>query len=556
MPSFPIAILGLILAQTTQPAAPLAIRPAHGELVIVDAYVTDRKGRPIADLRQEDFVLFEDDQVKEISAFSAPSTTNANEPEREVARARAGNEPPRDLPTLVIYADRRLLSPSGRKRGLDQAAGLAESHIARGARVVVLADEGGLQALTPLTMDVGAVRAALTRIQGWITVSPSASDARTALDTVKTVIEGNEVAGCDCVCSLQQTVQVMRGYAMNRDIEAREAADRLTLVVNSLVGLPGRKALVYVSEGLEERPGIQLFDQLGKICPEALRRDASTIFAAMQEMETWTILREVTVRANAARVTLYPIDARGLRTFSAADPSYGDRAYTPSAGNDLIRDVNLKAPLQRLGEDTGGFALVNGLDPETAMKRFDADARGHYVLAFVPGEADGRAHTLRVRLTDKVQAKRNADLRHRQAYLRAELPARRGQRALSALLFGLEENTLGVAVDLRRLDAATVGLKVSLPVSALRPAPGAEAGEARVHIVIALRPTQGERPTALVREKEAIFNLAEGAEGGERREIVVDVPVGPGGYELAIGLEDAGSGSASYLRRSLEAERE
>lgn len=198
--------------------------------------------------------------------------------------------------------------------------------------------------------------------------------------------------------------------------------------------------------------------------------------------------------------------------------------------------------------------MLNGLDPQTAMKRFDADARGHYLLGFVPGDADGKTHTLRVRLTDKAQAKRNADIRHRRAYLRAELPARRGQRVLSALILGLEENALDADIEVARTGATSARVRVSVPVSALTPLPGTENGEARLQVVISFRPDRGDSGTVTVREKEVTFALnRDETAAGERREIFVDVPINSSGYEFAIGVEDAGSGSASYLRRSLDA---
>ena len=545
------------LASTQQAGSPLTLKPAVAQMVMVDAFVIDRKGKPIPGLTMEDFELLEDERRVTITAFRqppGPDGTPAASPLVEMSERRLESAADLEPLTLVLYVDRRLLGPAGRRWALDQAFAIAEGHMARGARAVVIADENGLRPLTRLTTDPSAIRAALTRIQGWATSSPSVSDARSTLENVKSVIEGNAVANCDCVCSLPQTIQVVRGYAAVRDIEAREASDRLAFLVNSLIGVSGRKALIYVSEGLEDRPGIHLYDQLGQICPEARRREASAIFAAMQELGTAKTIQEVTARANAARVTLYPIDARGLTGLSSADISQADRAYVPSAGNDMIRDANLKAPLQRLAEDTGGFALLNGLDPKAAMKRFDAEAQGHYVVGFVPGDADGRIHQLRLRLSEKTRGGRNALVRHRESYLRAELPARRGQRALSALLFGLEENALDARIGVERMGGNTAQVRISVPLSILKPLAESPSGQTRIQVVIALRSLRGENRAVTVREKEVTLSLGEEGNSGDpaRREITVDVPVSPDPYEFAIGVEDIASGRATYARLSLD----
>jgi VWFA-related protein len=556
MPPSVAFLLGLAVLAQPQPQGPppLTIKPAVAQMVIVDAFVIDRKGRPVTDLKVEDFALLEDDRKVTISAFLPPPPTLPVAKSATPGRAPAPI-PDREPVTLVLYVDRRLLGPTGRRRATDQAFGIAEAHMAQGARAVVIADDNGLRPLTPITTDPTIIRTALTRIQGWATTSPSVSDARSTIENVKTIIEGNMAAGCDCVCSLPQSLQVVRGYAAIRDIEAKEASARLTFLMSALIGVSGRKSLLYVSEGLEDRPGLQLYEQLRNICPQAVLRDASSISAAMQELETAPILREMTARANAARVTIYPIDARGLVGLSSADIlQINDRAYVPTAFNDRLREANLQAPLQRLGDDTGGFALLNGLDPKAAMKRFNADEAGHYILGFVPGEPDGKVHRLWLRLAGVAQDKRKVEIRHRESYLRAELPARRGQRALSALLFGLEENALDAQVEIERASTSKVLLQISVPVGALRTAESADPSQARLFVVIALRPSVGENAAIAVREKEVTVNLnaEEPGRGGGRRSFVVEVPVTEGGYEFAVGVEDVASGSTSYLRRMLE----
>ena len=69
MSSSLFALLSLALSPETQPAQPLTIPPAIAQMVMVDAFVTDRKGRPITDLRAEDFELLEDSQRVAIVAF-------------------------------------------------------------------------------------------------------------------------------------------------------------------------------------------------------------------------------------------------------------------------------------------------------------------------------------------------------------------------------------------------------------------------------------------------------------------------------------------------------
>jgi len=58
----------------------------------------------------------------------------------------------------------------------------------------------------------------------------------------------------------------VRGYAAQQRQEVRATLGRLGLLVNSLAGLPGRKALLYVSDGIPLQPGAELFEVLNQIC--------------------------------------------------------------------------------------------------------------------------------------------------------------------------------------------------------------------------------------------------------------------------------------------------
>ena len=521
--------------------SPLVLKPAGAQLVVVDVFVVDRKGRPVGTLRQEDFELREDRRPVPIAAFQGPSSVSADEgrgSNRDAVGSRAAK---RDALTMVVLVDLRLLTTGGKRRGLAQAEDLAGRHIEDGGRVVVVTQDGTLRPVTPLTGDSAVIHEALEGIGKLGARSPSVVDEGNVLDQFEAIVQSE-----GCLTGLPQLINVVRDYARWRAIEAQEARDRLNDVVDALVGVPGRKALVYVSEGLEQRPGIHLFDQIGEICPEILKSDFSSVLSAMQEIETSPVFRDAAARANAARVTFYPIDARGLVGQTSMDLSRGNKRYIPSGKNDFVRDANLVNPYQTLAEETGGFALIRGLAPAVATRRLRAEAAGHYVLAFAPvRDPDGKAHDLTVRL----KTSKEVEVRHRMSYLHAEPSIVRAQRALSALFFGLEENALGAELDISRSSEGTgeALVRLRLPVGGLS---GASA-DARMRVVIALRSVEAgnrERGT-LVREKE--FVLGATSDGTPQREFTIGVPVTDSAYDFAVGIENLADGSTVYLKRTL-----
>ncbi len=548
-----VAIVGFSTLSRASAALqePLRLTEAVAQLVVVDVFVTDRKGRPVSNLVASDFEMLDDHRQVRIAAFESPrATPEAGAGTREPGGVQAGRATASpDAEVMVVFIDRKLLGPAGQHRAVDQAEALARDHLKLGGRVVVVAEDGPLRPMTAVTASPDEVQGALDRIKAWATSSPGAAHERVVLELFEGIIETQ-----GCTGGLPQLVDVVRDYARWRGIEAQEARDRLNALVDALVGMPGRKAVVYVSEGLEQRPGIHLFDQITSICPEVLQRDFSQVFAAMQEIETSPALKDASARANAARVTFYPLDARGLMSATAMDLSRGIRRYVPSAKNDFIRDANLVNPYQLLAEETGGFPMVRGLSPEAAGKRFAAEAAGHYVLAFAPArDPDGKAHDVTVRF----RKERNLEIRHRRSYLHAEPSVQRGQRALSALFFGLEENSLHATLDVQRGPASSAGetsavLRIGLPFAALRFQDTDAGRQAQVRVVIAHRPleNQAQKPTA-VREREFTITAPSGAPVGAAHDIVVDVPIDGSSREFAVGIEDMASGAMSYLRRVL-----
>ena len=116
-------------------------------------------------------------------------------------------------------------------------------------------------------------------------------------------------------------------------------------------------------------------------------------------MERWTPNRFTTRAArttrewNAANLTIYPIDARGVAVSS--------RAY-----------INI-GTMQELAEQTGGKAYYNSNDLASLVRSAFEDSRRGYVLSYAPSDLqdDGKYHGIRLRTT-----RHGVQLRYRPGY--------------------------------------------------------------------------------------------------------------------------------------------
>jgi VWFA-related protein len=446
--------------------------------------------------------------------------------------------------------DNAVLTPAGRHKALKGIRSFVGERLSSGGfRTLVVSELGGTRVLTSVDSSLADVRAALDEI-GASSAGGSLAHAeeRQVLDTMRDFVE---MYG-GCMDALEACIGVARAHAEERSFQLSRTLDRLSALVGALEALPGRKALVYVNEGLEQRPGIHLFHQIGEICPAALRKDWARVYGPMEEYDASRALQELAARANAARVTLYPLDARGLWGASIVDVSVADRRYVGSASNDAIREANLRAPQEILAQETGGFAIVASNDASRILARIPEELTTRYDLGFAPARApDGRSHAIEVRL----RRGKGLRVRHRASYVHAAPEARQADRTMAALLFGVEEDRLGAAISAglaTREDPSAAGrvaaVRVSVPIAGLAGEPDPQGRHARLRIVIAVRGLHAAVAAADVREKEVLVLLPEAAAAAAHHEIVVDVPLCDGPHDIAVGVHDALSSLASYRR--------
>ena len=149
--------------------------------------------------------------------------------------------------------------------------------------------------------------------------------------------------------------------------------EALTAIARLVKGAPGQKNLLWLSAGF----------------PLSVNGPRGPLDSDSFHDEALRTTREL----NAANVTIYPIDARGL--------SVSPRAY-----------INI-GTMQELAEQTGGKAYYNSNDLASMARSALEDSRRGYVLTYVPSDLqdDGKYHSIRLRT-----ARRGVQLRYRPGY--------------------------------------------------------------------------------------------------------------------------------------------
>jgi hypothetical protein len=170
--------------------------------------------------------------------------------------------------------------------------------------------------------------------------------------------------------------------------------DSLLQIIRYESALPGRKTVLYLSEGLVDPPG---------------RHD---------------FVRTVISAANRGNVTFYCIDVRGLtlassngvsvgltKSAAATSKTQGTMSSTPSVAMaqaqqfdvmDQAAAAHVQLNVAELAESTGGFAVFSTNDFKQNMARIMEDVRTHYEISYVPASNlyDGRYRKIKVTVTD------------------------------------------------------------------------------------------------------------------------------------------------------------
>jgi VWFA-related protein len=550
-------------------------------VVNVDVYVTDKKGRRISGLGREDFRVLQDGRPVEISNFSQVQGRHAR---REPANLEAqplqtgfegeSLEPIVEDVTVVIYIDNSTLTQPHRNRVLDDLEAFVEEQSTAGVRFMVAAFNPGLEILTPVTADAELARQALRDIaempaSGLAAMSERRRSMSLITDVYRLYAEASpggtgrpgEAGGArgggaslqfdPCSDGWGQMIASVDTYAQVAGSRVVNAQAGLLGLTRSLGGIPGRKSLLYLSDGLEQRPGIDMYAFLGELCPQHERE----MFTYMTRWDETAVIEELAEYANAHRVTLYALETAGLRSHSSASVEFDDRRFTPSARNDSLRVSNLQNSLFIMAEETGGRAFFNTNFPGPELARMAEDFSDYYSIGFSPPTGwDGNTHSIKVELAEG--AAKGAKVRYRKRYRAVPEDERMAERTLAALVMGWEDNPLGTRIQVgdRQLvekGVWEVSVEIVVPAEVLTGLPG-PSGERQLVRVLMMAADEESRRTPMREKLIPLEVLDEGAT--DARTVVVNVQLGPGVHTIAVGVRDELSRIASFHRATVEVE--
>jgi VWFA-related protein len=377
-----------------------SVLKAVTRLVLVDVVASDKKGEPIADLKQSDFTLLEDGKEQTIKVFSFQqpgqqhlSATPASQKEKlpsNIYTNIPSYKPDGALNIVLLDALNTTMPNQAYVR--DQMIHYLES-MPQDRPVAVYVLGSRLRLLQDFTTDRAVLKEVVRKLKSFNSPLLDNSTGNPAQEVLPPGVADSTLLPASMMDSIMSFEQERTSF--QTDLRIAYTLNAMNVLARQLAGYSGRKNLVWVSEAfpLTIDPNLQLSD------PYAATRNYGPEIAAAAE----TMID--------AQIAIYPVDARGLvgpAYFSAANSgrdqfgrslSRGDRlAGAIAQGDTALQSAH--ASMQDLAERTGGKAFYNRNDIDGAIRRSFDDGATYYTLAYYPANSkwDGKFRKIHLKV--------------------------------------------------------------------------------------------------------------------------------------------------------------
>ncbi|MGH9434126.1 MAG: VWA domain-containing protein, partial [Terriglobia bacterium] len=346
--------------------------------VLVDVRVYDKKGNPVANLKESDFQVSEDGAPQKINSFELENVDR-------LLQAQATSGPPAVIDLshippgtqvksiiqnhrmIVLFLDLTSMQVDDLMRALNAATNFIQKQMTPADLVALVTYTSDLRVIQDFTNNRTLLEKALKAVE--VGNSNDLATAGSVGAAGGADASGNTIVTQDTSEAFTPDETEFNIFNTDEKLAAIESLSDM------LSGIPGRKNVIQFSSGIEQT-GIENQAQL-----------RATIDAA-----------------NRADVSLYTVDARGLVALppggdaTSSSPS-GIGIYTNQALSSQVNDLhNGRETLASLATETGGRTFYDMNDFSQAFKDVQTLNTTYYLLGYTPTDtgSDGRFRHIRV----------------------------------------------------------------------------------------------------------------------------------------------------------------
>jgi VWFA-related protein len=376
----------ILLAQT--PSFRVATR-----LIQVNVIVTDRHGDPVTGLTKDKFEIFDQGRPQKIVFFTEQRPQPSAAPPRVGTGALVFSNRPDDRSegshsmTVVLFdrLNTRFEESAFAKARLEKFL----SGVRPDDRIALYGLSSGLVVLHDFTDDAATLKRALDEFK-------PVESRETTVTTFKESNTGHPIMDFFNNKGDQVASDIYMTGRVGRTAAALEA------IANHLIGISGRKSLVWVSSAF----------------PMTIGYFQKRIMGANPQKGYFNADVERAGRAlSNANVAIYPADAKGLATLTGGA---FDASTSPNRIIYTVRPPAEQAPvieietMQNLAEATGGRIFINTNDIGGAVRRAIDDSLYTYTIAYYPDhdQWNGKFREIKMKVD-----RPGTEVRNRRGYL-------------------------------------------------------------------------------------------------------------------------------------------
>jgi VWFA-related protein len=366
-------------SQTPAPATQTQDRykfRVESQLVLVNVVARDKQGKPVTDLKRDDFTILEDGKPQRISSFdfenldatplaagSGPAQVSVDgkpaAPSKPLLTRKDAEEALSNRRVIVLFFDLGSMGPDETQRAVDAAKKYVQTKMTAADMIAIVSLASSLR----LDQDFTDDRARLLRVLNrYSHAEGQGMDAGPTGDA-----DGIEETGAAYTPDETEYNQ----FNTDRKLQALQSICQVLSRFNQ------KKSLIYFSSGMTQT-GI----------------------------ENQTALRAAINTAVKANVAIYTLDARGLEAMppggSAATASLRGTAMYSGAAVQSALDSNFASQetLTTLAADTGGKSFLDSNDLGQVFDRVQRDTSVYYVLGYTSNNPlrDGKYRRIQVKV--------------------------------------------------------------------------------------------------------------------------------------------------------------
>jgi VWFA-related protein len=372
-PTFRIALFLLATALTLSAQTPSAQTPSlrsNTQLVEIDTVATDSHGKPVMDLKAEDFKVFEDGKERPLSHFSLekvePSDPRAAQHIRELAQkqkpgvyanfsAETAVVPPNGCTVLLIdWLNTPLeLQPQAFK---EMKNFIATVDLSKPLEIFSL--DSSLHLVQSFTTDRQVLRNNVEKYGLHNTNLQPEKRASHNLDS--------ELV----------------------DFRVSNSVSALVKIAVSLQGMQGHKSLIWLSGSFPAG-----LNPTNRLTPPTEMLASGWVTGESRDYSG--TIRQLSHVLSANNIAVYPVDAQGLQGNFTDASQQSMRFYISAIAQNITQR---QEAMREIADLTGGRAFYNYNDIGSELASAYNDANNFYALAFTPAKnkPDGKIHSVRV----------------------------------------------------------------------------------------------------------------------------------------------------------------